>query len=165
MLSIGVQMKKREPVQVTKHIASSPEIVWGLVTDLTRMGDWSPENKGGNWVKGATRAEKGAKFKGINSNGKVTWPTLVKVIECDPPKHFVFRLLGGPFGSVDWVYDIEPTENGCQVTESWIDERRSLFTYFGGKLTGVEDRAIHNRQTMEATLDALAETAEAVTLN
>ena len=29
----------------------------------------------------------------------------------------------------------------------------------------VEDRAIHNRQTMEATLDALAETAEAVAPN
>ncbi|MEC9035098.1 MAG: SRPBCC family protein, partial [Actinomycetota bacterium] len=61
-----------EPVKVTKHINASPEAVWNLVTDLTRMGDWSPENKGGNWVKGATGAEVGAKFKGVNSNGKVT---------------------------------------------------------------------------------------------
>ena len=151
-----------EPVKVTKHINASPEVVWNLVTDLTRMGDWSPENNGGNWVKGATGAEVGAKFKGVNSNGKVTWPTLVKVIECEPPKRFVFRLLCGPFGSVDWVYDIEPTENGCQVTESWIDERRFLLTYFGGKLTGVKDRAAHNRQTMEATLEAVAKDAETV---
>ncbi len=100
----------------------------------------------------------------MNSNGKVTWPTLVKVIECEPPKRFVFRLLGGPFGSVDWVYDIEPTENGCQVTESWIDERRFLLTYFGGKLTGVKDRAVHNRQTMEATLEALAKDAETASI-
>ena len=150
-----------EQVKVTKSIAADSKTVWDLITDLERMGDWSPENQGGTWIKGATQAETGAVFKGVNSNGKVTWPTLVKVIECEAPKRFVFRLLGGPFGSCDWVYDIEPTENGCQVTESWIDERRFLLTYFGGKLTGVKDRAIHNRQTMTVTLEALAETAEA----
>ncbi len=66
-----------EPVKVTKHINASPEAVWNLVTDLTRMGDWSPENKGGNWVKGATGPEVGAKFKGVN---RCMLPFCIKVL-------------------------------------------------------------------------------------
>ena len=149
-----------EPVEVTRHIAASPEVIWNLITDLKRMGDWSPENNGGSWAGGATEASVGAIFKGKNSNGWRRWRTRVDVIECEAPHRFVFRLLGGPLGSCDWVYDIKPTENGCQVTESWMDDRKFLLTYVGGKLSGVKDRAIHNRQTMEATLEALAETAE-----
>ncbi len=35
-------------------IAAAPERVWALVTDITRMGEWSPESTGGRWTRGAT---------------------------------------------------------------------------------------------------------------
>ena len=41
-------------IEVAREIAATPEVVWALVSDLPRMGDWSPENDGGEWVKGAT---------------------------------------------------------------------------------------------------------------
>ena len=40
-------------VEVTKVIAAAPERVYELVSDLPRMGEWSPENTGGTWIKGA----------------------------------------------------------------------------------------------------------------
>jgi len=35
-------------------IDAAPEQVWELVTDVTRMGEWSPENTGARWIGGAT---------------------------------------------------------------------------------------------------------------
>ncbi|MDP6492633.1 MAG: SRPBCC family protein, partial [Acidimicrobiales bacterium] len=98
-----------------------------------------------------------AVFKGRNRNGRYRWRTNVAVIECDPPRRFAFRLDIPLMGGCDWVYDIEPTGNGCRVTESWIDRRKRSLVFVGRVLSGVADRATHNRAGMEQTLDRLAE--------
>jgi len=36
------------------EIHASPEAVYALVSDLPRMGEWSPENIGGEWQKKLT---------------------------------------------------------------------------------------------------------------
>ena len=147
-------------ISVTRDIAASPEAVWALVTDLERMGEWSPENQGGNWVTPATEAAVGAVFKGSNSNDKRTWTTKVKVLEFDSPHRFSFRLLAGRLGSCDWVYALEPSELGCLVTESWVDQRTPLLTWTGKIYTGIRDRGKHNRDSMLATLEAIATAVE-----
>ncbi|MFY8159652.1 MAG: SRPBCC family protein, partial [Ilumatobacteraceae bacterium] len=48
------------PVSVSVEIKAPVEKVWAMITDLPRMGEWSPENKGGEWMKGATTAAVGA---------------------------------------------------------------------------------------------------------
>ena len=40
--------------QVTIHINAAPDVVFALVSDVTRMGDWSPETANCEWVDGAT---------------------------------------------------------------------------------------------------------------
>ena len=49
-------------VTVTRDITAAPEVLWNLISDLPRMGEWSPENTGGSWTGGATGATTGAKF-------------------------------------------------------------------------------------------------------
>jgi uncharacterized protein YndB with AHSA1/START domain len=49
-------------VSVERTIAASPDALWKMVSDVTRMGEWSPENTGGEWLKGATGPAVGAKF-------------------------------------------------------------------------------------------------------
>ena len=146
-----------EPVSVVRDLAASPDKVWSYVTDLPRMGEWSPENQGGEWVKGATGPAIGAIFKGKNSNGKRSWSTQVKVIECDQPRRFAFALMVGGRSWCDWAYEIEPTASGSRVTHSWIDHRSRLGSWLGKVLSGVADRASHNRRNMEVTLDNLTE--------
>jgi uncharacterized protein YndB with AHSA1/START domain len=143
-------------VVVSKEIAASPEVVWAMVSDLTRMGEWSPENKGGEWAKGATGPAVGAIFKGRNSNGKKSWSTTVKVTEFDPSKRISFALMVGPSAWCDWVWEVAPSATGTLVTHSWIDRRGKFANWLGGKVSGVTDRASHNRANMERTLDALA---------
>jgi len=41
-----------EQVSVTREIGASAERVWAMVSDVTRMGEWSPENEGGVWLGG-----------------------------------------------------------------------------------------------------------------
>jgi len=146
-------------VSVSKDIAASPEKVWAMVTDLPRMGEWSPENQGGEWSKGATEAALGARFKGRNKNGKKSWSTSVRVNACDAPVKFSFGLMALGKNWCDWVYEIEPTDSGCRVTHSWIDHRGALQDKIGKLVSGVSDRASHNHRNMEATLAALAEAA------
>ncbi len=146
-----------ESVSVSREMAAPPEEVWALVSDLTRMGEWSPEAKGGRWAGGVDGPAVGAVFKGRNRNGRYRWPTNVAVIECDPPRRFAFRLNIPFMGGCDWVYDIERTGEGCRVTESWVDFRKRSLVVVGRILSGVSDRATHNRAGMEQTLDRLAD--------
>ena len=131
-----------------------------MVTDLPRMGEWSPENQGGEWVKGATGPAVGAEFKGRNRNGKRQWSTVVKVNACEAPRKFSFGLMLLGRKWVDWVYEIEPTAAGCRVTHSWVDHRTKLMHKMGVIVSGVADRAEHNRRNMEVTLGNLAKAAE-----
>ena len=68
----------------------------GSVTDLPRMGEWSPENAGGKWVKGSTGPALGSVFEGTNKNGFRRWTTSVTVIGCEPNKLFEFAVTSGP---------------------------------------------------------------------
>ena len=149
-----------DAVSVSRDIAASADEVWALVTDLPRMGEWSPENKGGEWVKGSTGPAVGATFKGRNSNGKKSWSTVVKVNAFDPPKKFAFGLMVFGKNWCDWVYEVEPTAAGCRVTHSWIDRRSKVSVKLGQLVSGVADRASHNRRNMEVTLDNLVQAAE-----
>jgi len=147
-------------VSVVREIAAPAERVWAMVAALDQMGGWSPENDGGRWIRGATGPEIGAVFEGRNHIGWRRWRTWVTVIESESPRRFAFRLRIGPLGGCDWVYDIEPTDGGCRVTESWVDHRTWFLKKVGWAASGVADRATHNRATMDATLDRLAEAAE-----
>lgn len=145
-------------VSVSRDVASTPEAMWRLVTDLPRMGEWSPENRGGEWINAKGPAV-GVRFKGRNKNGKRSWSTTVEVIRCDEPRVFAFSLLVGKSKWCDWVYEIEPIPTGVRVTHSWIDHRSSFTSWLGGVVSGVKDRASHNAANMEKTLDALVRAA------
>jgi Polyketide cyclase / dehydrase and lipid transport len=83
-------------LSVSRVLAAPADKIWGMVSDLPRMGEWSPENRGGTWVKGSTGAAMGAKFKGNNAHGKKSWSTEATVSECTPGKEFGFRVTVGP---------------------------------------------------------------------
>ncbi len=142
-------------ITVSRDIAAPAESVWALVTDITRMGEWSPESQGGSWVKGASGAAVGARFKGTNANGKKSWSTDCEVTVCEPGQTFEFVVKAGPMAIATWRYDFTPTETGCHVTETWTDNRGGLAKFLGKFASGVADRESHNRTGMEATLAAL----------
>jgi hypothetical protein len=133
-----------------------------MVSDLTRMGEWSPENDGATWMGGATGPMSGAKFRGVNSHGKRKWKTIGTIIDSEPARLITFRTTAAGFKVAEWRYAFEATEGGCRVTETWIDQRGRIAKALGKPVSGVADRATHNRGTMEKTLERLKEAAESV---
>jgi hypothetical protein len=146
------------PTVVTRDIRAPADAVWALVADLPRMGEWSPENAGGTWVKGATGPALGAVFKGTNKNGIRRWSTKVTVVDCDPGKVFEFAVTSGPLAVANWRYEFEETEDGCLVTESWVDHRKPWFVVVARVLG--DHSAEHAEKEMAATLSNLATAAE-----
>jgi hypothetical protein len=150
-------------VSVSRDIAAPPERIFSMVSELSRMGEWSPENIGGKWLGGATGPAVGAKFKGTNRSGRHRWSTLVRVTKCDPGRAFEFEVSSMGLKVACWGYEIEPTTAGSTVTEHWTDRRGRLVTTMGPLLSGSDHSAAFNRTGMEATLARLAEAAESVT--
>ena len=148
-------------VSVTREISAPADQVWAMVSDLTRMGEWSPENQGAEWSGSPDGPVPGAKFSGSNQNGGKRWKTVGVVRDAEPGRRFSFRITAIGLKVADWSYDFEPTATGCRVTESCTDLRPGWFKPIAKLATGVADRASHNRAGMEQTLDRLAAAAEA----
>lgn len=149
-----------ETVSVERAVAAPADAVWALVADVTRMCEFSPENTRCEWIGGAKEPVVGAKFRGTNENGKKKWNTVATIVDAQPGRSFAFVVKAGPLGVARWEYRFDPTANGCRVTETWIDQRGFVVRTLGGPVSGVADRAAHNRSGMETTLERLAAAAE-----
>lgn len=151
-----------DEISVQRDIQAPAGQVWKMISDVTRMGEWSPETTGCTWLKGATGPAPGAKFKGVNQNGKKKWSTMCKVTAAEPGKSFVFSVDVGPIKVAEWAYTFASADEGrgCTVTETWTDRRNGIGRLFGKPVSGVADRASHNRSGMEQTLERLAAAAE-----
>jgi hypothetical protein len=107
--------------QVTVSMAASPAAVWALVSDVTRIGEFSPETFEAEWLGRAreTGPQVGAKFRGHvrrNGIGPVYW-THCKVVTCEPEREFAFDVIIRRVRVNRWGYRIDPTADGCDVTE------------------------------------------------
>ena len=138
-------------------MSASPEKVWSLVSDVTRIGEFSPETFEAEWSDGASGPAVGAKFRGHvkrNGRGPVYW-TSCEVVTCDPEREFAF-VVGN--GLNTWRYRLEPSGGGTDVTESFqLADRLPLRIYWAllGRLRGRT-----NREGMRATLERMKTVVE-----
>ena len=159
-------------ISLSTDVAANPHAVWSLVSDLPRMGEFSPENIGGHWVDGhgvdghgvdgAAGPAVGAEFRGTNRKGSRQWRTKVRIVACEPGRLLTFDVRT-PFGVrvSRWSYEITPTDTGCRLTENWYRVgnwvvRRVL----GPRVTGRADRPGYNVHSIEHTLAAVKARAE-----
>jgi len=108
-------------------VGRAPADVWAAISDITRMGQWSPECVAGRWVGGATGPAVGAKFEGDNVArlGRFTlkkWTTTSEVTACEPGVCFEFVAEG----YTTWRYDFAAAGDGTTVTESFSYEPKGF---------------------------------------
>ncbi len=96
-------------------VARSPEDVYDLVCDITRMGEWSPVCVQCWWDEG-DGPRVGARFTGRNELPDRTWETRSTVVAAQRPSEFAWEVGAG---FVRWGYTFEDVEGGTRLTESW----------------------------------------------
>ena len=86
---------------VTVHMTAPPQRIWELVSDVTRIGSYSPETFEAEWLGGATGPAEGAQFRGhVKRNGKgPTYWTTCTVLACTPGSEFTFGVGPGEPGT------------------------------------------------------------------
>lgn len=133
--------------------------VFAAVTDVTRMGEWSPECVDCRWIGGADGAAVGARFEGDNvaELGPLTlkrWTTTSEVVAMEPNALFEFVAEG----HTAWRYEFAEVDGGTVVTESF-----SHPPYVGWQ-KWVYGRLANRRKAMTAamhsTLDQIKQTLE-----
>jgi uncharacterized protein YndB with AHSA1/START domain len=105
-------------VAVTVVVPLPREQVWKLVTDVERIGEWSPETTGARWCDEPGGPAAGARFLGTNRfpNGVETTATCV-VVAAFEPEVFAWDVLDadGATGSA-WRYELaDGTSPGTTV--------------------------------------------------
>ena len=146
--------------EVSIEVAASPETVFGLVSDVTRIGEFSPETFEAEWIGGATGPAVGARFRGHvkrNGRGPVYWTTCT-VTACEPAREFAFTVdvAGRPVNT--WGYRLAPSGNGTTLTE-WFELQPTVFNRLYWAAAG-RWRGRTNRQGLTETLTRVKAAAE-----
>ncbi|MGH8994617.1 MAG: SRPBCC family protein [Acidimicrobiales bacterium] len=112
-------MQRECEASVVVH--APPEAVWSVISDVTRVGEWSGECRGGAWIPPSNEASVGARFRGRNRRGGMRWTRVNEVLQADRPGHFRWKTVkAGPYpDSVEWAVALEAVEGGTKVTEGF----------------------------------------------
>jgi hypothetical protein len=158
------RLQGRFPVvqgQVTVHMNADAAQIWDLISDVTRIGSYSPETFEAEWLGGATGPAVGARFRGHvrrNGRGPVYW-TECRVTDCEPGRSFGFDVMAGSRVVNTWRYQLEPRTDGTtDVTESFA-LAPSLFTRVYWALAGWA-RGKTNERGMRQTLERIKAAVE-----
>ena len=143
-------------------ISRTPEEMFALISDVTRMGEWSPVCKACWWDEGAGPSV-GAMFTGRNELPERTWETRSEVVASEPGREFAWEVSAT---GARWGYTFEAVAGGTEVTESWdLPPRGVAFfeeRFADGAAEQIADRSRLAEVGIPATLQAIKETAEGV---
>ena len=98
-------------------INRSPDEVYDMVADVTRVGNWSPVCKECWWDEG-DGPRVGARFTGRNVTSERTWETRSEVVEADRGRAFAW-VVAEPPTRATWSYVLEADGGGTKLTETW----------------------------------------------
>lgn len=158
-------VKKGTTGEARLYVSAPPEKVYELVSDITRMGEWSPETIRCRWLDGATEPAVGARFKGTNRRGLMRWSTKPRVVSASPGREFAFvvNLLVFHRDTTKWRYRFEPNpDGGTDVTESFeMLADLPWYISFGERFViGIKDRKTDLEENMRRTLERVKAVAE-----
>ena len=99
-------------LQAEIEINAPVSTVWGLVSDLSRMPQWSPQCRK-MMLLGPLRP--GTRTVNLNRRNMLFWPTTSTITEVIPERKLAFRI---PLNTTVWTYEMEPTATGTRLIES-----------------------------------------------
>jgi uncharacterized protein YndB with AHSA1/START domain len=153
-----VLLQKDETLSASTEVRASPEQVYAVVSDVTRIPEWSPETMRAKWLAPD-------RFQAWNRRRLGRWRTVANVVEVEPGRRFSFvvQAMGGDW--TQWTYLMEPgsTAGTTRLTEEMrmcvplpfsalVFERLFLF---------VRDRRVDLQTNLETSVDRIRAIVEA----
>jgi hypothetical protein len=148
---------------VERYIEASPDVLYAILSDVTRTPERTPDIVRCEWIKGATGPAVGAQFKAINTAGKgPKWSNKPIVTVADPGREFTFNRSEFIGGTIEWKHLLTAEGTGTRVTESYtvLKPIPAAGWFLIGTLFGLKDRKTDLHNSMVNSLDRLAELAE-----
>ena len=141
-------------------VPADPDAVYAVISDVTRIGERSPECHAAAWLPGAPAGSVGAVFRGSNRVGwAARWSRRCEVIAAERGRSFAFRTLPERWDvsrrdSTIWRYDLHAVDGGTRVVHSYEITQpplRPLRAVYGVLLPDHRDM----RPQMQINLEAL----------
>lgn len=138
-------------VSVSRVIPADPLTVYDHLSDITTIGERSPETHAAKWMT------HGKKFKGYNHIGPLyRWSTVCKVTADVPGRAFAFDVAWP--SKTSWRYELTALNDATEVTLTMTKMQPQAAPVLAiQRMVGVHDRAQHLRTGMDQTLDRLAQ--------
>lgn len=149
---------------VDRYIEASPEVLYDLVSDVTRTPERTSDIVRCEWLDGATGPAVGARFKSINTQGRgPNWSNKPVVTVADPGKEFSFTRTEPFAGTILWRHRFVADGTGTRMYESYevIKPIRAMGWFIIDTLYGLRDRRTELRLSMTRSMDRVAELVEA----
>jgi uncharacterized protein YndB with AHSA1/START domain len=99
-------------LQAEVEINAPVSTVWSLVSDLSRMPQWSPQCR---VMKLLGPLRPGTRTLNLNRHKMLFWPTTSVITEVLPERKLAFRV---PINTTVWTYELEPTATGTRLVET-----------------------------------------------
>lgn len=149
--------------RVVVHVAAPPDVVYDLVSDVTRTPEFSPEILKCEWIGGASGPAVGARFRATNKVSRgPSWHNEPVVVVADRGREFAFSRTEKLAGTLVWRYLLEPEAGGTRVTEEYeVTRPITRAGWLVIRLFGCADRRGELRAGMETTLARIKQVAEA----
>jgi hypothetical protein len=143
---------------VTRRVDAPADLVYRVVSDVTRICEWSPQTTSCEWIDASRGPVEGARFKARNRRGRVRWSNTPWVVVADPGREFAFRRRASG-SDVTWRYRLTPAGDGTEVTESFEVHKPSPkpVMWFFNKVNRVSDRQADLEANLRVSLERLAE--------
>lgn len=129
-------LKKGDRISASTVVAAAPEDVYAIVSDISRIPEWSPECIDCTWLDDTH-------FRGRNRRRFGRWQTVARVDANIPGGEFTFTVQFRKADFTRWSYRIQPHPDGCLLTEEFTmcAELPFAVVAYERLALGVKDRA------------------------
>jgi hypothetical protein len=127
-----------------------------MASDVTRMGEWSPQCRACWWDDAGAGPRVGAWFTGRNETADRTWETRCQVVAADPGREFAWEVNDG---RVRWGFRFDAEAGGTRLTQFW-EFLPAGIAWFHERYGAAAEAEIAQRS--EAALNGIPQTLAAI---